>query len=258
MSIIDRSRQRLTYANVMATVAAFMALGGTGALAATHLGRDSVGTGQLRRGAVTGAKVKDGSLSGVDIVASSLGQVPAAGHADTAASADRAATAATAATAQRAQRAQTADHAATADSSAVAAHADTATSAARADTAGDAAVAEALTPPEAVHFLDEPGEPRNVGSFKLLSGVGFWRDHEGIVHLQGHLEPTVDNAGGLTEELPVADRPEEVALFFGVTPKGTARVLVTLAGRIEILGAGKEEIVSLDGLTWRADERTQA
>jgi hypothetical protein len=67
-------RRRLTYANVMVTLLAFVVLGGGGAYAATHLSKNSVGTKQLKNGAVTGAKVKDGSLGAGDFKA---GQVPA-------------------------------------------------------------------------------------------------------------------------------------------------------------------------------------
>ncbi|HEV7774739.1 MAG TPA: collagen-like protein [Conexibacter sp.] len=49
-------RPRLTYANVVASLALFVALGGTG-YAATQLAPNSVGTPQLKRGAVTGAKI---------------------------------------------------------------------------------------------------------------------------------------------------------------------------------------------------------
>jgi hypothetical protein len=49
-------RQRLTYANVIATLALFLVLGG-GAYAATQLPRNSVGTGQLKAGAVTAGKI---------------------------------------------------------------------------------------------------------------------------------------------------------------------------------------------------------
>jgi hypothetical protein len=54
-------RARLTYANVIATVALFLALGGTG-YAALKLPKNSVGPKQLRSNAVTSAKVKAGSL----------------------------------------------------------------------------------------------------------------------------------------------------------------------------------------------------
>ncbi|HEX4307118.1 MAG TPA: hypothetical protein VHZ54_13865 [Solirubrobacterales bacterium] len=49
-------RQRLTYANVIATVALFLALGGA-AVAATQIPRNSVGTGQLKPEAVTAGKI---------------------------------------------------------------------------------------------------------------------------------------------------------------------------------------------------------
>jgi Collagen triple helix repeat (20 copies) len=49
-------RQRLTYANVIATLALFLVLGG-GAYAATTLPRNSVGTGQLKPEAVTAGKI---------------------------------------------------------------------------------------------------------------------------------------------------------------------------------------------------------
>lgn len=68
-----RLRPRLTYANVIATLALFLALGGGAAYAATNLSKNSVGAKQLKKNAVTGAKVKDGSLSAGDFKA---GQLP--------------------------------------------------------------------------------------------------------------------------------------------------------------------------------------
>jgi hypothetical protein len=78
-----RIRPRLSYANVTATIALFVALGGS-AYAATQLPRNSVGSKQIRRNAVTGAKVRDQSLTGSDISLSTLGKVPSAAHADSA------------------------------------------------------------------------------------------------------------------------------------------------------------------------------
>ena len=62
---------RLTYANVMATLAFFLAAGG-GAFAAFKLPNNSVGTKQLKKGAVTGAKLRAGAVG-----ASKLGALPA-------------------------------------------------------------------------------------------------------------------------------------------------------------------------------------
>jgi hypothetical protein len=53
---VDFLRRHLTYANVAATLALFLALGGA-AYAATQLPKNSVGTKQLRNGAVTAAKI---------------------------------------------------------------------------------------------------------------------------------------------------------------------------------------------------------
>ncbi len=66
---------RLTYANVTATLALFVALSG-GAYAAAKLPPGSVGTTQLRDDAVTSGKVLDGSLLREDFQA---GQLPAGG-----------------------------------------------------------------------------------------------------------------------------------------------------------------------------------
>lgn len=66
-------RKRLTYANVMSSIAVFLVLGGA-AFAATQLPKNSVGTKQLKNNAVNSAKVKDGSLLSADFAA---GQLPA-------------------------------------------------------------------------------------------------------------------------------------------------------------------------------------
>src|SRR5213592_229965 len=61
-------RPRLSYANVIATVALFIALGGT-SYAALRLPRDSVGATQIRAGAVRSSEVRDGSLRADDLSA---------------------------------------------------------------------------------------------------------------------------------------------------------------------------------------------
>jgi hypothetical protein len=64
-------RKRLTYANVIATLALFIALGGT-SYAVTALPKNSVGTQQLKKSAVTSVKIKDGSLVAADFAAGTL------------------------------------------------------------------------------------------------------------------------------------------------------------------------------------------
>lgn len=51
-------RKRLTYANVMSSLAVFLVLAGGSAFAATQLGKNTVGTKQLKKEAVTLAKIK--------------------------------------------------------------------------------------------------------------------------------------------------------------------------------------------------------
>ena len=51
-------RRHLTYANVMSTIAVFLLLGGGAAIAAGKLGKNSVGTKQLKKNAVTAEEVK--------------------------------------------------------------------------------------------------------------------------------------------------------------------------------------------------------
>lgn len=92
------ARQNITYANVVATLALFIALGGV-SWAAVKLPRNSVGSAQIKKNAVTsakikknaitGAKIKNNSLTGGDINAASLGKVPNAGRADSAAAVDQ-------------------------------------------------------------------------------------------------------------------------------------------------------------------------
>jgi hypothetical protein len=87
-------RSRLTYANVMSTIAVFLLLGGGAAFAASKLAKNSVGTKQIKNNAVTEAKIKNesvvaakvkaDSLTGAQINASTLGNVPSATHANTA------------------------------------------------------------------------------------------------------------------------------------------------------------------------------
>jgi hypothetical protein len=55
---VKQIRKRLTYANVMSSLAVFLVVGGASAFAASHLGKNSVGTKQLKANAVTTAKIK--------------------------------------------------------------------------------------------------------------------------------------------------------------------------------------------------------
>ncbi len=66
-SITRRFRSHLSFANVMATMALFIALGGTSYAAVMITGAD------VRDGSLTGRDVRDGSLGASDVISNSLG-----------------------------------------------------------------------------------------------------------------------------------------------------------------------------------------
>jgi hypothetical protein len=120
---LNHFRRHLTYANVIATLALFLVLSGGAAYAAGKIGKNSVGTKQLKNGAVTTAKLKNGAVTGAKVAVGSLGTVPSAtnaSHADSATSASHA------------------------DNATSASHADTATTAGQAENASNAANAATL------------------------------------------------------------------------------------------------------------------
>jgi hypothetical protein len=93
-------RSKLTYANVISTLCLFLLLGGGAAFADTKLGKNSVGTQQIKNqavtaakiknGTITGAQVSNGSLTGTQINLATLGAVPSATSATTATTASTA------------------------------------------------------------------------------------------------------------------------------------------------------------------------
>ena len=114
---MKKIRKRITYANVMSSIAVFLVLGGATALAA-GLGKNSVGSKQLKKnavttakiknGAVTASKIKNGAITGAQVNASTLGTVPNANHAGSADSATNAGHANTADNANNANNASNA------------------------------------------------------------------------------------------------------------------------------------------------------
>ena len=82
-------RQLPSPAMIVACLALTVALGGT-SYAAIKLPANSVGTKQLKERAVTGAKVKNDTLTGTQIAEATLATVPKALRADSATSADSA------------------------------------------------------------------------------------------------------------------------------------------------------------------------
>jgi hypothetical protein len=182
-------RSKFTYANVMATIAVFIALGGA-SYAAVKLPKNSVGSKQIKNkaitgakianGAVTAAKIKAGSIGGSSLNLASIGTVPNAAHA---------------------------------------ASADTAT---RATTAGRA---EAVPSPEPLHVVTnfEPG--CNASSTENLGPVGFYKDAFGEVHLVGATFCTAPNTDAFV--LPAGFRPA-TEILQPTVGEGTAPELLVL------------------------------
>ena len=208
-------RPRLTYANVMATVAVFIALGGA-SYAALKLPKNSIGAKQLKKNAVTATKIKNNAVTGAKVKESTLATVPTA---------------------------------------------QTAT------TANSAAVANSLAPSEAWHEIGAPGEPSFENSWKNLAispafeHVGFYKDHEGIVHLKGHA------TGGTSFNifhLPPGYRPASGKGIFPLAGCDGGPCSATKVGVIGIAGSGMTEEgvvavlpgvtnVSFDGISFRAE-----
>ena len=65
-------RGRLTYANVVSTIALFLVLGGGTAFAARALAANSVGTQQLKQDAVTTAKLRNAAVSAAKLANGSV------------------------------------------------------------------------------------------------------------------------------------------------------------------------------------------
>jgi hypothetical protein len=238
-------RKRFTYANVMSSIAVFLVVAGGSAFAASQLGKNTVGSKQLKKEAVTNAKIKKGTIEGSKIKLSTVGKVPSAATADTAG------TATSAKTAESANSAKTAD---------------TATSAKTAEVAN---VANALGPAEPVHIVGTAGQPAfedgshnysppGIGS--ILNLVGFWKDREGVVHLQGIAEGGKPGTGiASIFTLPPGFRPADGKLLL-FEPINEAEAIIAgnntfLEGKnlsAKVIG-GEEKPVPLDGITFRAE-----
>lgn len=74
---MNQIRKRLTYANVMSSIAVFLVLGGATAVAARKIGTkqiraNAVTTGKIKKNAVTKAKIKNGAVDGSKIADGSV------------------------------------------------------------------------------------------------------------------------------------------------------------------------------------------
>jgi hypothetical protein len=235
-------RKRLTYANVMSSIAVFLVVAGGSAFAANQLGKNTVGSKQLKKNAVVTAKIKNGAVTGAKLNLSTIGKVPSAAKADTATTAESAKTAETAKAAKTAESADTAKNAG---------HATTADSA---TTAGTANLAKSLP---ALNFSPITLE-HGWAPYSLLETYGgtpsFAKDTQGFVHLEGVLSGTgkTSNTIGI---LPEGFRPPNgawlpVGSTNGVFDPQAVNLWITSSGALNIEnGAGaNDSFVSLAGV----------
>ncbi len=217
-------RKRLTYANVMSSIAVFIVLGGA-AVAATQLPKNSVGTKQLKKNAVTTAKIKKNAVATAKIKKNAVTTAKIKNEAVTGAKVNEATL----------------------------------------GTVPSAALANSIAPAEPTHLVGAPGEPpfenggQNFNEGFKTNPVGFFKDHEGIVHLQGW--GIAGSGGGLSSlfTLPPGYRPAAgtvmiltplsgVATFIGGT--GASFGGLNLDGKV---AGEEEELVVLDGISFRAE-----
>jgi hypothetical protein len=216
-------KQRPSPALVIAIIALVMATIGT-AMAATNLAKNSVGSKQLKKNAVVTNKIKKEAVTGAKVKKNTLtGKNINVSTLGTVPSATSASTATT---------------------------------------------AQGLTPLESIHRVGAPGEPgfeREATNFGPFIGVptqsvGFYKDHEGIVHLVGLAK--AGNLGALFR-LPPGFRPASGLVEFFPSVKGENKSILiagtgvgeggTGGGVVVAFTAAKGEPVTLSGITFRAE-----
>ncbi|HWA54936.1 MAG TPA: hypothetical protein VG816_12260 [Solirubrobacterales bacterium] len=194
-------RPRLTYANVVATIALFAALGGV-SYAATALPKNSVGTDQIQAEAIRTGKIADDAVTGAKLAQGVRERLAPLGVTSTTAS-----TSTTTSTPESVKHAETADKATTASTAAFADHAESADTATHADTAKNA---EALGGQPADHYLTadsvlQPGQTE-AGDYIAAADNGqagtvlvqFW-PHLPESLQEGHIKVLAEGAPGTSE-----------------------------------------------------------
>jgi hypothetical protein len=120
--------------------------------------------------------------------------------------------------------------------------------------ARSANTAQRLAAPEPVHLVGAPGEPKFENAWSNRGGsvdepAGFYKDQEGIVHLQGQIVQPTGPAGTVIFQLPPGYRPDrgkilrvpisacDCLMTLGSTQGGPIQQVVT-TGSLNIWGPG--------------------
>ena len=215
-------RPKLSFANVVSVLALFVALGGSAY--AFHLGKNSVGPKQLKKNAVTTAKVKKEAITAAKVKKGTLTGAQI--------------------------------------------NVSTLGIVPAANTADTAERANSLAAPEGFHEVGAAGEPLFQNSWRstttgnaIPKSAGFYKDHDGIVHLEGAASDGTDTT---IFQLPPGFRPANNQLLTFVVPCANCP---NSMGLLQIYGpgylpgtegavwnvTGTATTVNLDGITFRAE-----
>jgi hypothetical protein len=230
--IARRIAARLTYANVVATLALFLVLSGGAAIAATGggfiLGKPNSASSTTSLSAATNGKALQVTNMGTGAAATALGLNTASGHPPLAV-----------------------------NSGAKVANLN----ADKLDGRDSTAFAAASSEP--VHVVDTTGEPgfeNNYANFGSgFSTVGFYKDSTRVVHLRGTLKKLTGTFDGSTAfTLPAGYRPPQILYMPAAVDDGSGAIQINTDGSVTVYcwtgpcttGAGGVG-VGIDGLTFR-------